>query len=38
MNVRKGVEERESPYTVGGDVSWCSHYGEPYEVDLENEM
>ena len=21
------VEKREPSYTVGGDVSWCSHYG-----------
>ena len=38
MNVREGVEKREPSYTVGGDVSWCSHYGEQYEADLENEM
>ena len=22
------MEEREPPYNVGGNVSWCSHYGE----------
>ena len=26
----KGVEKRESSYTVGGNVTWCSHCGEQY--------
>ena len=26
----EGVEKREPSYTVGGDVNWCSHYGEQY--------
>ena len=30
INVREGVEKRESSYTVGGNVNWCSHYGEQY--------
>ena len=25
-----GVEKRESLYTVGGNVKWCSHYGKQY--------
>ena len=25
-----GVEKREPLYTVGGNVSWYSHYGEQY--------
>ena len=25
---REGVEKRGPSYTVGGNVSWCSHYGE----------
>ena len=25
-NAGKGVENREPSYTVGGNVSWCSHY------------
>ena len=29
-NAGKGVEKREPSYTVGGNVSWCSHYGEQY--------
>ena len=24
------MQEREPFYTVGGNVSWCSHYGEQY--------
>ena len=24
--------KRESFYTIGGKVDWCSHYGEQYEV------
>ena len=24
------MEKREPSYTVGGNVSWCSHYGEHY--------
>ena len=24
------VEKRESSYTVGGDVNWCSHRGNQY--------
>ena len=26
----EGVEKREPSYTAGGDVNWCSHYGEQY--------
>ena len=26
----EGVEKREPSYTVGGNVCWCSHYGEQY--------
>ena len=35
-NAGKGVEEREPSYTVGGSVSWCSHYGKQYGVSSEN--
>jgi len=28
---RRCREKREAAYTVGGNVSWCSHYGEQYE-------
>jgi len=27
INDGEGVEKRESSYTVGGYVDWCSHYG-----------
>ena len=27
-NAGEGVEKREPFYTVGGNVNWCSHYGE----------
>ena len=26
----KDIEKRESSYTVGGNVTWCSHCGEQY--------
>ena len=26
----EAVEKREPVYTVGGNVNWCSHYGEQY--------
>ena len=29
-SAEKGVEKRKPSYTVGGDVSWCSHYGKQY--------
>ena len=29
-NAGEGVEKREPSYTVGGNVSWYSHYGEQY--------
>ena len=24
----EGMEKREPSYTIGGNVSWCSHYNE----------
>ena len=30
INVGEDVEKRESSYTVGGNVNWCSHYGKQY--------
>ena len=30
-NSEEGVEKREPSYTVGGNVSWCSHCGKQYE-------
>ena len=30
MYAGEGVEKREAPYTVGGNVSWCSHYEKQY--------
>ena len=35
-NVREGVEKREPSYTVGGNVSWYSHYGKQHGGSLEN--
>ena len=26
-NAGKGLEKRESSYTVGRNISWCSYYG-----------
>ena len=28
------MEKREPCYTVGGNVNWCSHYGEQYRGSL----
>ena len=28
------MEKREPSYTVGGNVHWCSHYGEQYGGSL----
>ena len=28
------MEERELSYTAGGNVDWCSHYGEQYGDSL----
>ena len=36
INVGKCVEQRELQYTVGGNVSWYSHYGEKYGGSFKN--
>ena len=36
VNAGEGVEKREPSYTVGGNVNWCSHYGEQYGHSLKN--
>ena len=36
MNAGEGVEKREPSCTVGGNVNWYSHYGEPYGGSLKN--
>ena len=36
INAGEGVEEREPSCTVGGNVNWCSHYGEQYGGSLKN--
>jgi len=28
------LEKRESSYTVGGNINWCSHYGQQYGDSL----
>ena len=28
------MEKRGPSYTVGGNVNWCSHYGQQYEGSL----
>ena len=30
--VGEDVEKREPLYTVGGNINWCSHYGNSMEV------
>ena len=32
----KGVEKRKPSHTVGGNVNWCSHYGEQYGGSVKN--
>ena len=32
----EGVEKREPSNTVGGNINWCSHYGEQYGGCLKN--
>ena len=29
-NAGEGVEKKEPSYTVGGNISWCSHCGKQY--------
>ena len=36
INAGEGVEKREPPYTVGGNVNWYSHYGEQYGSSPKN--
>ena len=36
INAEEGVEKKEPSYTVGGNVNWCSHYGEQYGGSLKN--
>ena len=36
INAGEGVEKREPSYTVGGNVNWCSHYGQQYGGSLRN--
>ena len=36
INAEEGEEKREPSYTVGGNVNWCSHYGEQYGGSFEN--
>ena len=35
-NVGEDVEKRESSYTFGGNVNWCSHYGEQHGGPFKN--
>ena len=35
-NAGEGMERREPPYTVGGNVSWYSYYGKQYGDFPEN--
>ena len=30
INAGENVERRETPYTVGGNENWYSHYGEQH--------
>ena len=35
-SVAEDVEKREPLCTVGGNVNWCSHYGEQYGDSSKN--
>ena len=35
-NVGEDVEKKESLYTVGRNVNWCSHYGKQYRDSLKS--
>ena len=35
-NAGKDEEKSELLYTVGGNASWCSHYGKQYGVSSRN--
>jgi len=38
INAGEGVETEKSPHihTVGGNINWCSHYGEQYGGSSKN--
>ena len=36
INAGEGVEKRKLSYTVGGNVTWYSHYEEQYGGSLKN--
>ena len=36
INAGEGAEKRESYYTVGGNMNWCSHYGEQFGDSYKN--
>ena len=35
-NAGEGVEKKKPSYSLGGNVNWCSHYGEEYGSYLKN--
>ena len=36
IKAREAVEKKEPSYTLGGNVSWYSHYREQYGCSLKN--
>ena len=34
INAGEGVEKKEPSRSVGGNINWCSHYGEQYGGSL----
>ena len=38
INAGEGVEKREPSCIVGGNVNWCSHYGEQYGGSLKTKI
>ena len=36
INSGEGVEKKELSYTLGGNVNWCSYYGEQHGGSLKN--
>ena len=35
-NAGEGVQKKEPSYTGGGNINWCSNYGEEYGGNLKN--
>jgi len=36
IKCRDSVEKRESSFTAGRKITWCSHYGKQYGISSKN--